>query len=135
MESIITICRGYVIFLSCPGFLFGQLFFGNFEWHATIAGTFGLLAGSLASKKCLTNRTQALFVISFCALGVVGVGLNAFHYYKYLNSSGNHYAWFLIGPHVACLAVILCYMLIKLPPNQQLKAGETPARDAASGAP
>lgn len=125
MNNIVIICRAYVVFLACFGFLFSQLFFGNFEWHATLAGVFGLLVASLASKKCLVNRAQALLVILFCTLAVIGVGLDAFHYYNHLNSSGNYYAWFLIGPYVACLVFILSYIFIKLPSNRQPKPDNT----------
>lgn len=119
MGNVISVCRVYVIFLAFSGFLFGQLFSGNFDWAATFAGVFGLLSGSLgASKSSLSSRSYAIVAIVFCLLGIIGVGFDALDYYRNYNSPGGYYAWHLIGPYIACLAAIVCYMLYKLPPKQ-----------------
>ena len=113
MKTLFNILRGYVIFVGGSGFLFGQLFFNNFSLAASLAGFGGVLAAILGWPA--TNRPGLNSLIVFCAIaGMIGVGMDAYHYYTKLNSSGNYYAWFMIGPYTLFLFVIgLCAALAR----------------------
>jgi len=104
MDALLLISRGYVVVMAAVGFLFGQIFFATFTFGGTLAGVFGVIAGLLGCIK--GNALRNRLVIFACTAATVGVGLDAYHYYKYLDIPGNYYAWVLIGPFVACLALI-----------------------------
>jgi len=106
MDTLILICRFYVIFVAASGFLFGQLFFANFDWPATIAGVFGLLSGVLSGNFVTNSRARSYVVILFCLASVVGVAFDAYNYYAHLDIPGSYYAWFMIGPFCLCLLLI-----------------------------
>jgi len=93
------------MFVAVSGFLFGQLFSGRFELAATLAGVFGLIAAVPGPGKTNLVPTRAWVVLACSVLALVGVGLDAHDYYSREHSSGNYYAWFLIGPF--CVAVAL----------------------------
>jgi hypothetical protein len=107
MNIVFAVCRLFVIFTAAAGFLFGQLYFASFEWPATAAGIFGLLAGALSGQFTSNSVRRSFVVIAFCIASVTGVAFDAYEYYAHLNIPGNYYAWFLIGPYVACLLLII----------------------------
>ena len=121
MDSLLIFARGYVIFVAISGFIFGQLFFGNFAIGATLAGIFGLLSGILSGKYALKTRLRSKTIITFCLISMVGVGLDAYNYYAHLNSSGNYYAWFMIGPYLAFLIIIIWRVVKSMPSNKPSK--------------
>lgn len=105
MKAILKAARACAIFVGASGFLFGQLYFGTFSLAATIAGVSGVLAGALS---WLADRNARLKRVVFvcCAAGLLGVAMDAYHYYTELHRPGNYYAWFLIGPYIATLLLI-----------------------------
>lgn len=103
MKLLLSVARVYLIFFGASGFLFGQLFFGQFSWAAMLAGVFGVAGGLLGQRIAVELR---LLTIAVCAAGIAGVAMDAFHYYAELQSPGNYYAWFLIGPYAAALVFI-----------------------------
>ena len=105
MNALLNIARGYVIFMGASGFLFGQLFFGTFSFAASLAGVSGISAGVL-SWRSIERQGVRPFVVLSCIAGVVGVALDALHYYSHLDAPGNYYAWFLNGPFVVALLLI-----------------------------
>jgi len=129
MQDLILGMRILVIFCAASGYLFGQLFFGDFAWHATIAGVFGTLAGSLGGKFGMGRKENAYIVVVFCVLAIIGVIFDAYNYYTNSHAPGNYFGWFLKGPFIASLLVIGIYCY-KKSPNKSLKNG-TPE----SGAP
>jgi len=108
MKNLLIICQVYVIFVASSGFLFGQFFFGNFDVPSTVAGIFGILAGSFGLGWIRQNISVArkCLLIFFCAAGIAGVFMDAYDYYVNHHFPGNDYDWFLIGPFCLALAVI-----------------------------
>jgi hypothetical protein len=109
MKTLLSITRAYVVFVGASGFLFGQLFFGQFSLAATLAGLSGVISGILGRR--ITTRARLLTSL-VCAAGLAGVAMDAFHYYSELHIPGNYYAWFLIGPFAAGL-VFIGYLNVK----------------------
>lgn len=103
MKSLLNVLRAYVVFFGASGFLFGQLFFGQFSCAATLAGASGVVGGLLGQRTSAVARFLAMAV---CVTGIAGVAMDAFHYYSELNSPGNYYAWFFIGPFATALVFI-----------------------------
>jgi hypothetical protein len=104
MTSLVALCRLFVIFLGAAGFLFGQVFTGEFSFGGTLAGVGGVVAGALGSN---SSRPVAKYtVIGACAIGLVGAGLHAYEYYSVPHVPGNYYAWFLTVPFAIALMVI-----------------------------
>lgn len=105
MTAILSISRAVVAFVAAAGFLFGQLFSGTFTLGASLAGFMGIAACALS----LLSEGKPLlsgFLLVCCAASVAGVGLDVWRYYTELDSPGNYYAWFLVGPYLVALAVI-----------------------------
>lgn len=103
MKTLLIVARVYVIFFGASGFLFGQLFFGQFSWAAMLAGVSGVVGGLLGQRIAVELR---FLTIAVCATGIAGVAMDALHYYSELNTPGNYYAWIFIGPFAAALAFI-----------------------------
>jgi hypothetical protein len=102
MRTLLPISCGYSLFVALSGFLFGQLFFGQFTFAATLAGVAGATSAVIGFK--LSSHSNTLKVpVTVCACGaVVGVAMDAIHYYRDFAIPGNYYGWFMIGPF--CLA-------------------------------
>ncbi|MEM8489067.1 MAG: hypothetical protein AAF564_26205 [Bacteroidota bacterium] len=122
MSNIFVVCRFYVLFLALAGFLFGQLFNGNFEWGATVAGGSGFLVAVLASFRFQAIHNHRYIVAGLCVLSVSGVVLNAANYYENYNVPGSYYAWFLIGPFIGALVFMASFVFFKMPPNKSSKS-------------
>jgi len=105
MKYLIDAARFYLVFIGASGFLFGQLFFGDFSIAATMAGVSGILAGALSWLGFKMSRYPRLVTLC-CTTGLVGVGLDVYRYYSVDHVSGNSYAWFLIGPFAICLLLV-----------------------------
>ena len=103
MKTRLNVARAYVVFCGASGFLFGQLFFGQFSWAATIAGVSGIVSGLLGRRTAVAAR---FLTMAICATGVAGVAMDAFRYYTELDIPGNSFGWFLIGPFTAALIFI-----------------------------
>lgn len=107
MTILLHVARGYVVFFGAAGFLFGQVFCGNYSIPATLAGVAGVLTGLISWLPSRSLVVRA--IVTLCGVaGVVGVTMDALHYYTTLHSPGNYYAWFLIGPFTAFLLLIGC---------------------------
>lgn len=107
MKISIYFCCAYLLFLSGAGFLFGQAFVGKFSIGATLAGTAGLVAGSLGvlAREWLRKRTP-LTTLS-CLVCLVGVGLDVQDYYANYNIEGNYYPWVSNGLYLLALSVLI----------------------------
>jgi hypothetical protein len=103
MKGLTVACRVYVLFLAVFGFFFGQLFFASFKVGATMAGTAGIVVGFMGAKLTQEGTSGAWLAVGICALGLVGVGIDAFDYYTKHNIPGNDFGWFLIAPYCAAL--------------------------------
>lgn len=97
--------RIYVLFMAVFGFLFSQLFFGDFDLRFTLVGLSGVVAGSLAGRKYSQSKRVNFLVIASCILGLIGVAMDAISYYANPQVSGDGYAWFLNGAF--CLGLSL----------------------------
>lgn len=104
MNVLLLFVRGYVVLIAVAGFMFGQFFFATFSIGETVAGVLGVFAGLLGSAKDSSMRNRV--VIIACATAIAGVGVDAYHYYKYLNMPGNDYAWGLVASFVVGLIFI-----------------------------
>lgn len=110
MKIALSIIRGYVLFVGFS-FLFGQLFFGDFEWSASVAGLCGFLAAVFAGGFATRTRVARIITIGLCIVALVAVGFDAYRYYAHHDIPGNYYAWFMIGPYCACLALLVGYLI------------------------
>lgn len=104
MNALLLLVRGYVVLVAAAGFIFGQFFFATFSIGETVAGVFGVIAGLLGSVK--DNPMRNRVVIIACAAAIAGVGIDAYHYYKFLDTPGNDYSWGLIGPFIMGLIFV-----------------------------
>ncbi len=106
MKAALTVSALLLAFVASSGFIFGQAFFGLFSVPASIAGLGGLLtacgAFGLAWGASWAPRPALWSGIAT----VVGVVLDAAHYYLYAAIPGNYYAWAMIGPFAACAAFV-----------------------------
>jgi hypothetical protein len=105
MDSVLGMTRLYLVVVGTVGFLFGQFFFGAFSVAPTIAGVAGVVAGAMSGLIQKTPRVAPVVVLA-AAAGLIGVAMDAHHYYSELDISGNYYAWFLIGPFAAGLCLV-----------------------------
>ena len=105
MKLVMDATRIYSAFVGASGFLFGQLFFGDFSIASTLAGVSGVLAGVISWPGFKMPRHPWLVPLC-CSAGLIGVALDAYGYYSKDHVPGNYYAWFLIGPFVICLLLI-----------------------------
>ena len=104
-----------MLLIAASGFLLGQLFFGTFSYPASMAGFFGLAGGILGGKFSSETRLRAQTVIACCFIALLGVGLDAIEYYRFLDCAGNYYAWPLIGPYGICLGLIIVDVWGRMP--------------------
>lgn len=95
--------RAYLVFVGASGFIFGQLFFGQFSWGATLAGVGGVVVGILGQRATLQAR---LVTGLACTIGIAGVAMDAFGYYSRPHAPGNDYAWILVGIFAAGLVFV-----------------------------
>lgn len=104
MTFLLRLSRLIAIFVGAAGFLFGQVFAGEFGVAGTLAGVGGVAAGILAS---FTWRASTrIMAIAACAIGLLGAGLHAYDYYSVPQLPGNYYAWFLTAPFAIALLFI-----------------------------
>lgn len=101
-----TMVRVMVAFIGFS-FLLGQLFFGIFEWHSTIAGLGGLAAAGLMGLPVKSGPTLSKVGIIGGVAGLLGLGVDIYDYYANLNGSGNYYAWFLTLPYAAGIIFLM----------------------------
>lgn len=99
----------YIMFTAAFGFMFGQLFFGSFDWYATAAGVFGLFAAVTSFYFSATDRKIAIVVFVLCVMAIFGVGMDAYDYYQNYDIPGNYYAWALIAPYCGCLVYLAVF--------------------------
>lgn len=131
MQTFVLVCRVYVIFVAAPGFLFGQLFFGRFDWPSTIAGISGVLSGSLSGRFIGSSRLRSNLVILLCLAGIAGVGFDAYEYCEKYDIPGNYYAWFMFGPYCLFLMVLIANAAMLRTPRKSI--GKLLTRTATSG--
>ena len=103
-----VICRGCVAFVALFGFLFGQLFSGQFETLATVIGISGLGLAALGLGKRQLSTTLAMVILLLGGVTLTGVGIDVFDYYDRTPSySGTYYPWILVGPYIVAVLIIL----------------------------
>jgi hypothetical protein len=104
MAVLTEACRMVVLFVAAAGFLFGQLFAGDFSIGATLAGVGGVTAGIL-----MTFRFHFILLrvtVIGCAAGLLGAGIDVYDYYSTPHAPGNYYPWFLTAPFAVALIFI-----------------------------
>ncbi|MBK7365403.1 MAG: hypothetical protein IPI97_10550 [Nitrosomonas sp.] len=109
MKTLLPFACIYILLVSFSGFLFGQLFFGQFSISASIAGIAGLIcafAGFGVTGGAIKARPIALWS---GLLALIGVALDAADYYLNYAIPGNYYAWGLIGPYCGA-ALFVAYV-------------------------
>jgi membrane-bound ClpP family serine protease len=104
MTYLVKTSRWIALFVGGAGFLFGQLFAGEFSIAGTLAGVGGVAAGMLTLRPWRNATRFAAFAA--CAMGLFGAGMHAWDYYSVPQLPGNYYAWFLTAPFAAALAFI-----------------------------
>ena len=115
MESLLSVARMAVIFVAASGFLFGQLFFGRFEYLDTIAGLSGVLAGLCTFFQSAGRKAIHYATIGVAIVSGLGAGAHAVEYYTARSpTTGSYYPWFMIGPYLAGLLVLIFYTTQKL---------------------
>lgn len=112
MRSLRAICRFIAIIIGFS-FLFGQLFFDDFGIAQTVTGIFGMAVGIGSRESKMQLRASQVTVSIFGALGLLGVIFDAIEYYTNYSSPGNYYAWFLIGPYIFAIIVIMYQFRIR----------------------
>ena len=115
MTLLIILCRACVAYVASAGFLFGQLFFGQFEIHATIAGACGL--AMLILSISLAAKTQLMTTITyFCGIMALGgASYDMAEYYLNVSpNSGSYYPWFLIVPYIISLVFLMWELFSRL---------------------
>lgn len=106
MKTLFPIAQMYAMFVGASGYLFGQIFFEHFVWHATIAGVAGILAGALSKAYDKLSVSRRRLVLALCVAGSFGVAVDAISYYTTPHAPGNDYAWVLNGLFATSLIVI-----------------------------
>ena len=107
MNILLTLARGLVLFVALFGFLFGQVFNGQFTPGAGLAGIFGLFSALVGTARLQASPRWARAVVLSCLLALLGVALDVWNYYQHLAIAGSYYAWILIAPFGAGLLLIL----------------------------
>ncbi len=105
MKGFTEACRVYVLFLAVALF-FGQLYFSEFSLGSTMAGVAGLVVGGMAAKLIQENTSGAVVVTGVFAIGLIGIGIDAFEYYSKHNIPGNDFGWLLKGPYIIALSFL-----------------------------
>jgi hypothetical protein len=121
LQPLILISRVYVIFVAASGFLFGQMFFGRFDWPSTIAGIVGVLSGASSGRFIGSSRLRSNTVILLCLASIAGVGFDAHQYYEKYDIPGNYYAWFLFGPYCLFLLVLIANAAMMNPAEKSIR--------------
>ncbi len=112
MSAALSISRALVAFVAASGFLFGQLFFGTFELHATIAGVAGLLAVLLGLVPARAGKGPAALAALCCLAALAAAGVDVADYYRDYNpNSGSYYPWILVAPFCIGLLVLLFHAI------------------------
>ncbi len=112
MQSLRAICRFIAIIVGFS-FLFGQLFFDDFGIAQTITGIFGMAVGVGSRESKIQLRAYQVTINIFGAFSLLGVIFDAIEYYSNYHSPGNYYAWFLIGPYIFAIIVIMYQFRIR----------------------
>jgi hypothetical protein len=103
MRMTLVFARVYAVLVGAVGFLFGQIFTGDFSLAALLAGVSGVASGLLGVPNTRVERGSAAVL---CVVGMVGVAMDAFRYYRDLQIPGSYYPWLLIGPFALALFFI-----------------------------
>lgn len=107
MPLALSVAGVLIGFVAVSGFLFGQLFFGHFSFPASLAGFAGLACSVGAFTMAARPAWQASWVAWAGIAALVGVAMDAVHYYMYLAIPGNYYGWALLGPFAAFIALVI----------------------------
>ena len=107
IEVFVVLARGCVVFVAMAGFLFGQLFFGQFEINSTLAGGFGIIAVLTSSITKISSQLLNIIVMLCFVIALLGVGLHIYEYYANRPvNSGSYYPWILTGPYLVCIVFL-----------------------------
>ena len=112
MGSLLSVARAVIIFVAGSGFLFGQLFFGRFEILDTIVGLSGVLAALLSFVGGTERKIIFYLTAGFASLSLLATAVHAFEYYASSSpNTGSYYPWFMTGPYLAALCVLIFFAL------------------------
>ena len=106
MSTILTASALYTGFVAFAAFLFGQVFLDSYSFVSSFVGIAGL-ATSVGAFKLASGQGRApawIMWVSFLAFA--GIMADAAKYYMRMAVPGNSYAWELMGPFAACLALV-----------------------------
>ncbi len=126
-KILIIISYIYVAFLSFAGSLFGQLFFGEFEFGATVTGIFGILAAVFALLlyfRKRESRRYGFFVLILSILSGIGVFIESWNYYSINHVAGNDFSWEFRTPFFLAL-LIIAYARSNQLRNPEIKESES----------
>lgn len=106
MSVILFVSAVFLGFVAAAGFLFGQLFSGDFSMGSTLAGVGGLVCAAFALRMAKHPGRPSAGVYVACATALLGVAMDTARHYMYLDIPGSYYAWPIIGAFAACVVAL-----------------------------
>lgn len=107
MEALRALTKFYVIFMCITGYIFGQMFFGNFSLDASIIGVGGITSAIMWNENNLKVHKKTVAIILITLLTIISCIYETYYYYNYLNISGNNFAWPMRAPLYMMFTLIL----------------------------
>jgi hypothetical protein len=100
--SLLVAACLYIVFFAVVGYGFGQLFFGDFSWAATV-GALSALGAVAGGSLCDGWKHCRILVAALCALSIACVGIEAIQFYRYFDIPGNYFGWAMRIAFILCL--------------------------------
>lgn len=98
MEFIRFIARSYVIFVCVTGYVFGQLFFADFDWDTSIIAVCGITSAVLWNENNMHRNKTSIIIAITAFIALISCIYEIYYYYKYLDIPGNNFAWSFRAP-------------------------------------
>ncbi len=106
MSTILTLSALYTGFVAFAAFLFGQVFLDSYSFVSSLVGFAGLATSVGAFKLASRQGRAPAWIMWVSCLALAGIMADAAKYYMRLAVPGNNYAWELMVPFAACLALV-----------------------------
>lgn len=106
MTVALRLSAFFVGFVAFSGYLFGQLFFGDFSVVATLSGVSGVICAAFALRMSSQPSWAPARVYVACFIALAGVAMNTIIHYTQFDTPGNYYAWHIFGPYAACILLV-----------------------------